>query len=720
MNRLCALTFFIVLLPTLAMSQFSQDACPPNIGFEQGSFNNWECFTGKIDISGNINVQNTGSEAGRHSILKNSPPFLKDPYGNFSVNCPNGSGYSIQLGNSGTGAQAERVSYTFKIPENENDFIIIYNYAVVFQNPNHLEFEQPSFSTEVFDETTGGNIGCASFKFVASGNLPGFEKSKIGADVYYKNWSPVTIKLYGYAGKTIRLEFTTNDCTKGGHFGYAYVDVNENCSSLISGNVFCNGAKDVTLTSPSGFMEYHWFNSDFTQEIGNQNSLTLSPPPAPNTTYALQIVPYPGLGCLDTLYTTIIHSPEGFNFNVLEKASACPSSGMDLTKDFITAGSSSGLKFSYYLDPLQKDYVPQPKFVDKSGLYYIKAVNSSGCNEIKPIAVTIKDTPTLAITNPPPLCYPGTVDLTNKLWVAGSEPSFQYSYWLTNDTTQPMLQPSAVPSSGVFYIRGEDLFGCTNMKPITVSVADFFLDSVEACKTFDLTSNSFILNESTKFNYTYWNDASASVPISQPNDITASNTYYVRGTIPSGCTIIKPLTVNIYPMPQVSFTNPATVNYPKTVDLTAAVAGPYGLQYGYWKDPNFSQSVPKPNAIDASGTFYITVKNTYGCMVNFKADVTIVPPPPPKVNAPNIFSPNGDGVNDVFILDIEGVVEVKQFRIYNRWSELVFNTRDITNLWNGTMNGKPLTQGTYYWVLEVNDIYRKKTSTVTGHITLVR
>lgn len=720
MNQLSSILVLIVLLPTLAKSQFSQDACPPNIGFESGSFDKWSCSVGKIEINGAINVVGTDPTQGRHTILKNAPPFAKDPYGEFSVNCPNGSGYSIQLGNSGTGAQAERVSYTFKIPENENDFIIIYNYAVVFQNPNHLEFEQPSFSTEVFDETTGGNIGCASFKFVASGNLPGFQKSKFGSDVFYKNWSPVTIKLYGYAGKTIRLEFTTNDCTKGGHFGYAYVDVNENCSSLISGNVFCNGAKDVTLTSPSGFMEYHWFNSDFTQEIGNLNTLTLSPPPVPGTTYALQIVPFPGLGCLDTLYTTIVHSPESFTFNVLDNASACPVSGIDLTKSYITAGSSPGLKFSYFMDANQNEYIPQPKFVDQTGKYYIKAVNNVGCNEIKPITVTIKDTPILAVTNPPPLCYPNSVDLTNKAWVAGSEPGFQYSYFYTKDTLQPILQPTNVSVSGVYFIKGEDQSGCVNIQPVTVTVGDFEVGEVKICNAADLTANGFLKLETADFDYTFWNDAAATSPVNKPTQVTVSNTYYVKGSIQSGCSIIKPLPVTIYPLPQVSFTNPGVVRYPKTVDLTAAVSGASGTQYQYWKDANFSEPLSRPNSVEASGVYYITAKNSYGCSVNFKADVTVEPPPLPKVNAPNVFSPNGDGVNDEFILDIEGAVEVKQFRIYNRWSELVFTTRDITNFWNGKRNGKSLTQGTYYWVLDINDIYRKKSSSITGHIVLLR
>ncbi|MFX4906820.1 hypothetical protein ABTB94_20830, partial [Acinetobacter baumannii] len=86
------------------------------------------------------------------------------------VNCPNGSDYSIKLGNEQTGAQAERVSYEFTIPANQNIFSIIYNYAVVFQNPNHQNFEQPKFTANVYDVTEGKYVDCPSFSFVASGN----------------------------------------------------------------------------------------------------------------------------------------------------------------------------------------------------------------------------------------------------------------------------------------------------------------------------------------------------------------------------------------------------------------------------------------------------------------------------------------------------------------------------------------------------------------------
>lgn len=108
--------------------------CPLNIGFEFGNFTNWECSAGTISgLDGAITLAVSGPITQRHTLIKNSTPQLLDLYGKFPKNCPNGSGYSIQLGNDQTGRQAERVSYTFNIPANDNNYSIIYNYAVVFQ-----------------------------------------------------------------------------------------------------------------------------------------------------------------------------------------------------------------------------------------------------------------------------------------------------------------------------------------------------------------------------------------------------------------------------------------------------------------------------------------------------------------------------------------------------------------------------------------------------------
>ena len=715
---------FIVFL-FINVKSFSQAVqnCPENIGFELGSFKNWETSNGKINASGVITVAPSPPILNKHTLLQNTYPQLKDPYGDFPVNCPNGSGYSVQLGNSATGSEAEQLSYTFKIPDNQDNYSIIYNYAVVLQNPNHQDYQQPKFTSKIFDVTSGQYVQCGSFEFVASSNLPGFQLSKVGTNIYYKPWSPITINLYGYAGKTIRIEFTNNDCTLGGHFGYAYLDVNENCSSPISGNTYCNGANSVTLTAPYGFKEYRWYTADFSRMLGTENILKITPPPPPNSTYVLEIVPFPGLGCLDTLSTTINLSPEGFNMNVVDSVVGCVSSGVDLTSPSITSGSTPNLTFSYFLDANQKDYLPTPKVVTTSGTYYIKAVNTTGCNDMKPVKVIIKNPPNLVIKSPPPACTPNTVDLTSPSITQGSEAGLTYTYWKDSAATIALPNPDAIAVNGTYYIKATFGGGCFKIVPVKATIGTvprLSINNPTGCGQVDIKAANVTRGSDAGLTYSYWQDSAASVSIPAANVVTNSGIYYIKGTTSLGCFMVTPVEATVNAFPVFTVTSPIVVTYPATADLTSSVSPRGSLNYSYWKDQQTTQLLPRPNAIDMNGTFYIKATNENGCSISQPVKVVIDAPPDPKITAPTAFSPNRDGINDLFKISIAGEASVKAIRIYNRWGQPVFEATTINVNWDGSSKGKELPVGTYYWVFEGIDTYKQKKFVTSGSVTLIR
>ncbi len=312
--RLYLLTKQILFVATsVCLYQISTaQNCPSNIDFEDGTFNGWTCYTGGVAaVNGQnvISLSPSGPLDGRHTMMSSFPGDGLDPYGSFPVNCPNGSGHSIKLGNNTGGAEAEGISYTFTIPASANVYNLIYNYAVVFQDPNHLEFQQPRMEIEITNLTDNSLISCSSFSFFPFGTpLPGFELSPIvesNTSIYFKKWSSVTINLNGKAGKTIRLFFKTSDCTFRRHFGYAYIDVNSECSGKFEGASFCPEDTAVNIVAPYGYQGYTWFNSSFTQTLGTQQTLSLSPVPISSMQVAVELVPYNGYGCLDTLYTDI-------------------------------------------------------------------------------------------------------------------------------------------------------------------------------------------------------------------------------------------------------------------------------------------------------------------------------------------------------------------------------------------------------------------------------
>ena len=90
-------------------------------------------------------------------------------------------------------------------------------------------------------------------------------------------------------------------------------------------------------------------------------------------------------------------------------------------------------------------------------------------------------------------------------------------------------------------------------------------------------------------------------------------------------------------------------------------------------------------------------------------------------NSPTGFSPNGDGLNDVYHLVGLKYRNLVDFRIYNRWGQQVFYTANFKDGWDGTFNGVPQDVGTYFYTVIVsrpggdgeNVVYK-------GELTLIR
>ena len=310
--QLCAYRIVIIIfLGFAAVTANSQSGlCPPNLDFEFGDFSHWECKSGFVSSADNNTVgwASTGQDPDRHTIIPGGSTAL-DPYGSFPISCPNGSGFSIKLGNNNGGHEAEGVFYTYSIPANISRFSIIYNYAIVLQNPNHQEAEQPRFRARIIDLTDNSEIHCVSFDFTASSSLPGFLQSPVAGNVIYKDWTPISVDLSSFIGKTIRLEFITSDCTFTQHFGYAYIDVNSNCNGVISGSTLCEGDTSLLISAPNGFASYTWYSDlGFSSVLSNAQTLFLDPAPTAGTIYPVIITPYPSFGCEDTLYAEITTS----------------------------------------------------------------------------------------------------------------------------------------------------------------------------------------------------------------------------------------------------------------------------------------------------------------------------------------------------------------------------------------------------------------------------
>ena len=388
-------------------------SCPANIDFENGSFTNWKCYTG---YAGGSTWTLTSPVTNRHQLVTKSSYPTNDPYGSFPRLCPYGGQYSLQLGNSQTGGEAEKVSYTYTIPANQNNFMITYYYAVVFEDPGHSFSEQPRFKAQVYDVSNGSAvISCASCDYTAGSGLPGFKNSMYGYDVLYKPWTPVTINLSGYAGHTITLEFTTQDCTLGGHFGYAYIDVSSDCSTLISGASYCSDATSLALSAPSSYQTYTWWDQTYKTKLGTGQTLTLTPPPANNTTINVDLVPYSGFGCRDTATTVISVNPSPTAAFTTNTSLVSLGKSIQFTNQS-TVGGSAILNYKWdFGDGTTSTAANVTKTYINAGVYNVKLLvtTNNGCQDS--INHSVKATPLSALQGPMTLCQGTTVTLIDSV-----------------------------------------------------------------------------------------------------------------------------------------------------------------------------------------------------------------------------------------------------------------------------------------------------------------
>jgi len=88
------------------------------------------------------------------------------------------------------------------------------------------------------------------------------------------------------------------------------------------------------------------------------------------------------------------------------------------------------------------------------------------------------------------------------------------------------------------------------------------------------------------------------------------------------------------------------------------------------------------------------------------------------IDIPTAFSPDGDGINDKLKIVANNVDEI-EFRIYNRWGNLVFETDDINKEWDGTYKKQPVEIGAYVYYVKVKTILGE-TLWKTGNITVIR
>ncbi len=91
-----------------------------------------------------------------------------------------------------------------------------------------------------------------------------------------------------------------------------------------------------------------------------------------------------------------------------------------------------------------------------------------------------------------------------------------------------------------------------------------------------------------------------------------------------------------------------------------------------------------------------------------------------KITMPNAFTPGGSGIDDVFRIPPSTTQQIRSFRVFNRWGQLLFSTTNSGGGWDGNFNGQPQPAGTYAWMIQYVDGMTNKPEMASGTVELIR
>ena len=206
-------------------------------------------------------------------------------------------------------------------------------------------------------------------------------------------------------------------------------------------------------------------------------------------------------------------------------------------------------------------------------------------------------------------------------------------------------------------------------------------------------------------------------PTASPLETT---TYTIWTNTCLGGTVQTTLTVFVEEPPSLTVAaDDLTVVLGESTELTAFTNDPTALIT--WMDIDGNIICEDCSQITVTPTqttvYFVSVENESGCNTSTEITVRIDDScSNATFEIPNMISPNGDGANDVFRIKYDGVNDISILRIFNRWGQLVYETTDIGQFWDGSFRGKQLNPGVYVYYLEgtcLDDEQFIKTGNVT-------
>ncbi|MBI1835853.1 MAG: PKD domain-containing protein [Flavobacteriia bacterium] len=474
-----------------------------------------------------------------------------------------------------------------------------------------------------------------------------------------------------------------------------------NCSLEVTSNsdtVCVGGCVDLVaqVTNNVGAVAYQWDNG-----ITNTTAGPVTVCPIVTTTY--MIIATDDAGFSDTTYSIVTVLPIPI-VNLGNDTSFC---GTSLLLD----AENPGLDFQWQNGSTNQTYT-----ATTSGLYWVN-VSNEGCISTDSINVTINTPININLPNDTNLCEGATL-------VLNAQNSGASYLWNDNSTNQTL----SVNQDGDYWVtvtsglcNASDTINVTFYEPISL----FSTNDTIGCAPLSVIFSDQSTTPYDVITDWLWNfgDGATSTSQNPVHIYSTSGIYTVNLNVVTnqGCSDDSTMTnyIEVYPLPSASFIvdpeNPDLSHPLVSFTNTSTDAVSWHWDFG---DGMSSDEENPEHTYSAANTYTVTltVTNAFGCTssIDYYLIVTAVF----NFYCPNAFTPDGFGANDLFGGAGEGIDEFNM-QIFDRWGELIFETDDLDQKWDGTFKGKKAQDGVYTWKVSIKSKEPKYYDFI-GHVSVLR
>jgi gliding motility-associated-like protein len=502
------------------------------------------------------------------------------------------------------------------------------------------------------------------------------------------------------------------------------------------GNAYCFKSQAFDFTSTASIakgsiIKNYWTTAGVTLDSGinfKRNYLA-------SGSYLVKLIAVSDKFCRDTNSIGVTVYPNPVSDFTINDTDQCVNTNQFIYSNTSFVSSGSITNTLWYLGDASTSLLAGPitKKYLADGNYSVSLISESnnGCKDTLVKAILVNPKPQAKYgVNDNEQCFIGNNFILTDSSTISIGTITKY-YWNHGDNTISSTTNANKPylSEGVFngYYKVESAKGCSDSVLFTHTVnpnpkADFTFNTVCVEDTTDFKDNSSIVS-GTISNYKWYletNDTRGSQNVLKAYNSPGNKTVSLVVSSSMGCKDSISKIVNVYDKPKASFVFTVEPIGGKNTTLKLTENGSNANDW-QWTDgflnAGSGQIIDFNYSDSASVWVKLTATNADGCIDTAIRFVRINPAV--VLYFPTIFSPNGDLLNDV--LKLEGVDYVKSYNltIFNRWGELVFQSNNPKNYWNGYYKNTELPTGAYPYSIEIIDLAGNKISK-KGIVQLVR